>query len=175
MKRFIPPHRAASRKNAFSLVEVVIALAVTTFCIITLFSLLPIGVNTALESRRETRATYVAQQLVSDLRSSSFTNAAFLCMTNGELTPLTPSFSMVDAETNCVSCDGADNVLYGVSSSQYASGVFDPNANYLVQVAVVPASITNLSYVYVEVSGPAQAALASRTRYDFQTMIGNRQ
>lgn len=174
MKCFIPPYRAASRRNAFSLVEIVIALAVTTFCIIILFSLLPVGVNTALESRRETRSSYLAEQIVSDLRSSSFTNATILCQTNGTLAPLTP-FSLAVATTNCVSCDGGDNVLYQIASSQYAAGVSDPSANYLVQVAVTPTAITNLSSVSVEVSAPAQGALTSRTRYDFQTMIGNRQ
>ena len=174
MKRFTPSYLAARRKNAFSLVEVVIAMGVTTFCLITMLGLLPIGAGIALESRRETRAAYLAQQILGDLRSSSFTEATILCQTNGTLVAL-PSFSLADATTNCVTCDGDNNVLYQATANQYASGVSDTSANYLVQVTVQPSSLNNLSTISVEVSAPAQAPLSARSRYAFQTMIGNMQ
>ena len=175
MKRFIQPYRAARRKNAFTLVEVVIALAVTTFCIFVLLGLLPVGVNTAQNSRRETRAAYLAEQIVSDLRSSSFTNSTIVCLTNGGLAALPSSFNLATASTNCLACDGADNVLATATATQYANGVSGASVDYLVQVTVLPTALTNLSSVSVEVSAPAQAALTARSRFSFQTMIGNRQ
>jgi len=181
MKRFIPPFRAARRKNAsFSLVEIVVALAVTTVGIVAMLSLLPVGVNTALESRRETRTAYLAEQIVSDLRSSSFTNAAILTNNGSGALGVATNFNLGLASTNYLACDGAENVLSTATAAQYANGFSGASADYLVQITVVPTTLTNLSSVYlssvsVEVSVPAQAVLSARSRYGFQTMIGNRQ
>jgi len=155
-------------------VEVVIAMAVTAFCLIVLIGMLPVGLTSARESRRETRAAYVAEQVASDLRASFFTNATILCQTNGALEPLV-SFSLAETSTNCVTCDAQGNVLAAVPANQYASPVIGTSANYLVQVTVEPTGLTNLSTVFVEVSAPAQGALSARSRYGFETMIGNRQ
>lgn len=177
-ERFITRFGAANRKNAFSLVEVVIAMAVTSFGIVTILSLMPIGVHTALESRGQTRAAYLAEQIVSDLRSSSFTNASILYVdTNTPDAPLTAltSFSLGASSTNCLQCDGANNVLATATSAQYTAGVSSADVNYLVQITVTPSVIDNLSTVSVEISTPAQAALTVRSRFGFQTMIGNRQ
>jgi len=174
MKCFIQPFWAARLKKAFTLVEVVIAMAVTTFCIIILLGLLPVGINTALSSRRETRAAYMAEQVVGDLRSSSFTNASIISTNSGSLAVLT-SFGLATNATCVLTCDGADNVLATATATQYTNGVSGNGANYLVQITVLPTTLTNLSSVSVEVSAPAQAALTSRTRFGFQTMIGNRQ
>jgi len=173
MKRLMQSFPGAGSNYAFTLIEVVIALGVTTFCLITLLALLPVGVNTAVKSRGETRAGYLAEQIVSDLRSSPFNNATILSLNGGTLTPLA-SISMATGSTNTLTCDAGDNVL-GIDAAPYASPVTSAGANFLVQVIVTPATLPNLSTVSVEVSAPAQAPLSSRTRYGFQTMIGNRQ
>lgn len=174
MKRFSLSFPGGGSVHAFTLIEVVIALGITTFCIITLLALLPVGVNTAVKSRGETRASYLAEQIISDLRSSPFNSATILSSSGGSLAPLTP-FSMATASTNVLACDAANNVLAMVPASQYAAAFAGTGTNYLVQVVVSPSALPNLSTVSVEVSAPAQAALASRSRYSFQTMIGNRQ
>jgi uncharacterized protein (TIGR02598 family) len=168
------PLGAVNRRKAFTLVEVVIALAVTTFCILVLLGLLPVGVRTAQQSRGETRAAYLAEQVVSDLRSSPFTNSTILCLTGGVLANL-PSFSMATNATCVMTCDGADNVLAISTPALYTNGIAGGSANYLVQVTVQTNAIPNLSTVSVEVSTPAQAVLGARSRFGFQTMIGNRQ
>ena len=174
MKRFMQSFPHVGSRRAFTLTEVVIALGVTTFCLITLLALLPVGVNTAVKSRGETRAGYLAEQIVGDLRSTPFNNATILSLNSGTLTPLA-AFSMATASTTCLACDGANNVLTTATTSQYSSGIAGTSANYLVQVTVTPTALPNLSTVSVEVSAPAQAALSSRSRYGFQTMIGSRQ
>jgi uncharacterized protein (TIGR02598 family) len=174
MKRFIQPFRAARCRNAFTLIEVVIALAVTTFCILILLGMLPVGVNTAQSSRRETRAAYLAEQIVGDLRSSPFTNSTIVCLTNGALAPL-PSFSLATNGTCVLACDGEDNILAMSTPGFYTNGIGGTSASYLVQVTVQTNAIPDLSSVSVEVSAPAQAALIARSRFGFQTTIGNRQ
>jgi uncharacterized protein (TIGR02598 family) len=166
------------RKKAFSLVEIVIAIAVTTFCIATIVTLLPVGLHTALNSRSQTRAAYLAEQIISDLRSSSFTNAAVLYPNplNGNALSALTSIDLSKASTNYLICDNGNNVLSSpATSNQYAMGITDTAGNYLVQITVVPAALAKISSVSVEISTPAQAALNSRLRYGFQTMIGNRQ
>jgi len=174
MSCFIQPFRVTRGRSAFTLVEVVIALGVTTFCIMVLLALLPVAVSTAQKSRGETRAAYLAEQIVSDLRSSSFANATIVSLTNGTLATL-PAFGLATNSTYCVACDGANDVLATAAASQYASGDTSAGVDYLVQVTVVPTNLTNLAAVAVEVSAPAQAALGARMRYDFKTRIGNRQ
>jgi len=174
MKRFIPDFRAARGRNAFTLIEVVIAMAVTIFCVITLLALLPVGINTAQKSRAETRASYLAEQVVSDLRSSSFNNATIVCQTGGGLAALT-SFGLNTNAVCVLTCDGADNILAMSTPSAYTNGIGGGSANYLVQVTVQTNAIPNLSSISVEVSTPAQGALGSRSRFGFLTMIGNRQ
>jgi len=174
-ERLGPKLLGARCERAFSLVEIVIALAVTAFCVIAILGLFPVGANAAVKSRQETRAAYLAEEVVSDLRSSSFTNAAVLYQNGGGTLANLPSFNMAFGTTNYLMCDNGDNVLSTATAGQYASGVGSANANYLVQVTVLPTTLTNLSSISVEVSAPAQAALSVRSRYGFQTMIGNRQ
>jgi type II secretory pathway pseudopilin PulG len=180
---FVTPIRAARAKNAFSLVEIVIAIGVATFALVTILSLLPVGLRTAQQSRNQSRAAYLAEQIVSDLRSSSFNNASILspntAVPGSPLTALSATINLAaaPATTNFLylQCDGQNNVLATATASQYANGVSTANVNYLVQIGASSAPITNLSTVSVEVSAPAQGALTSRSRYGFQTMIGNRQ
>lgn len=174
MNRFAPPLRVARRETAFSLVELVIALAVAAFSITTIVSLFPVGLNAALESRRQTRAAYLAEQVIGDLRSSSFTNATIVYRENDGTLASLASFNLAVATTNFLTCDGENNVLSAATSDEYASGVKNTSASYLVQVTAEPMAINGLSKVSVEISVPAQAPLVSRSRYGFQTMIGNR-
>lgn len=170
------PVRPPSRIKAFSLVEVVLAVAVTTIALVSIVSLFPVGLNSAASGRNQTRAAYLAKQLVSDLRSSPFTNAAVLFRNtnNGTLEVLT-SFNLTTGATNFLACDQQNDVVALASPVQYASGMNDPGVNCLVQVSIVPTAWTNLCQVSLEVSAPAQAPLAARTRYGFQTMIGDKQ
>jgi hypothetical protein len=147
---------------------------VTAFCILIMLALLPVGANAAVGSRREMRASYLAEQIVSDLRNSSFTNASVLYPNAGALSVLT-SFGLQTNGTYAVTCDAGENVLAATTAVNYTNGVNAGGANYLVQIAVLTNAIPNLSSVSVEVSAPAQSKLTSRTRYGFQTMIGNRQ
>ncbi len=174
------PHRdvlwapARNRRKAFSLVEVVLALGVVGFSVVAIFSLFPVGLKSALESRRETRANYLAEQIISDLRASPFTSASILYRkTDGQLDALS-SFSLASPTTVVLGCDEKENILQSLSSTDYTSGVRNSTVEYLVQVKVEPTAFANLSQISVEVSAPAEAPLAGRSRYGFFTLIGRR-
>lgn len=61
--------RPASR-SAFSLVEVVIAIGVATFCLVAIFGLLPIGISSNQTSAEQTAATNILTAVSADLRSA---------------------------------------------------------------------------------------------------------
>ena len=54
--------------SAFSLVELIIALGVAAFCLIAVFGLIPVGVQTNRNATSQTAATSILANVVSDLR-----------------------------------------------------------------------------------------------------------
>src|ERR1700674_3846005 len=58
----------------FSLVEVTLALGVAAFCLIALFGLLPLGVQTNQSSISQTAAASVLSSVVADLRATPKTS-----------------------------------------------------------------------------------------------------
>jgi hypothetical protein len=61
------------RLQAFSLIEVAIGLAVTTFCIITITALIPVGINANQDSFEKTTAASLASAVISDLQGATNT------------------------------------------------------------------------------------------------------
>jgi uncharacterized protein (TIGR02598 family) len=64
MKRFLKP------ASGFSLVEVVLALGVGAFCLIAVFGLLPVGVQTNRNATSQTAATGILASVIADLRAT---------------------------------------------------------------------------------------------------------
>jgi len=60
----------------FSLVEVTLALAVTTFCLVVIFGLLPVGINSNQNSIQQTAAANLARTIISDLRATQNSSPA---------------------------------------------------------------------------------------------------
>jgi uncharacterized protein (TIGR02598 family) len=65
-------------KYAFSLVEVTLALGIAAFCLIAVFGLMPVGVQTNRNATSQTAATNILSSVVSDIRASpkGHTNSA---------------------------------------------------------------------------------------------------
>ncbi len=66
------------RVRAFSLVEVTLALGVAGFCLIALFGLLPIGVQTNQRSSSQTAATAILSNVIADMRATPKANTTSL-------------------------------------------------------------------------------------------------
>src|SRR5215469_5230401 len=56
--------------TAFSLIELTLALGVAAFCLIAVFGLVPVGVQTNRNATSETAATNILTSVVSDIRAS---------------------------------------------------------------------------------------------------------
>lgn len=63
--------RAVATVSAFSLAEVVVALGVVSFAIVAILGVLPVGLQTGKSSQDETRATQIAQMVLSAMVSQS--------------------------------------------------------------------------------------------------------
>src|SRR6266516_1636020 len=61
------------RVHAFSLVELTLALGVAAFCLLAVFGLMPIGVQTNRNATSQTRATNILASVIADLRSTPLT------------------------------------------------------------------------------------------------------
>ena len=57
-------------KLAFSLVEVTLALGVAAFCLIAIFGLMPVGVQTTRNATSQTTSTNIVAAVVADLRAT---------------------------------------------------------------------------------------------------------
>jgi type II secretory pathway pseudopilin PulG len=66
----------ALSKQAFTLIEVTLALGVAGFCLVSIFGLLPIGINSNQVSLEQTVAGNIASSILSDLRSTPVTAPA---------------------------------------------------------------------------------------------------
>ncbi len=165
-ERLAPPARAG-----FSLVEIVIALGIVSVAVVAIFGLLPVAYRSALESRRETQAAFVAEQIIGDLRMSSFTNARIISLGGGEPEAL-PGFSLAVSGTRAVAGDEQNRVTREITAADYDAGLTDESLSFLARIRVEPAGLGNLSKVEVEVSAPAAAPLSARSRQGFFTLIG---
>jgi hypothetical protein len=57
-------------KTGFSLVELTLALGVAAFCLIAIFGLMPVGLQTSRNATSQTAATGILSSIVSDLRAA---------------------------------------------------------------------------------------------------------
>lgn len=64
-----------SKGAAFSLIEVTLAMGVAAFCLIAVFGLMPVGVQTNRNATSQTAATSIIASVVADLRATPIANS----------------------------------------------------------------------------------------------------
>jgi len=111
---------ASSSECAFSLVEITVAMGVAAFCLISLFGLLPVGLNSNQIAVEQTVAAGFANAIVADLRASG-TNAK--SATYGiPLTSGTQTFYLDESGSPTAIGSGPTNS--GAFPSRYRASVF---------------------------------------------------
>jgi uncharacterized protein (TIGR02598 family) len=126
-----------SRTGAFSLVEVTLALGVAAFCLIAVFGLLPVGVQTNRNAASQTAGTNIIAAVVADLRTTPTTN------------PISSQFGITF---------GTDATLYFDSAGQFSTSL-DSNSRY--QLNVTWSGSSALRYADLKVTWPAPATPAN--------------
>jgi uncharacterized protein (TIGR02598 family) len=141
----------ANRAAAFSVVEVTLALGVAAFCLIAIFGLMPVGVQTNRNATSQTAATNIIAAVLADLRA----------------TPIASTTSSQFAITF-----GSDKTLYFDSQGQAScdvAGLQKPNCSsawnpplqtrYRVNISFPQTG--GLAYADVKITWPAAASPAN--------------
>lgn len=149
------------------------ALGIIAFAVVAIFGLLPVGYRTGWEGRQETRSAYLAEQVLSDLRASQATRATIFYGADHAALKSLP-VDLTTAGDYFLSADASSRLTDVVASQEeYQRGV--KGAGYLSRITVTPdVVLPDLARVEVEVSGPAEAPLASRLRFNTVTLVGVR-
>jgi uncharacterized protein (TIGR02598 family) len=122
-------------KRAFSLVEVTLALGIAAFCLIAVFGLMPVGVQTNRNATSQSAATNIIAAVTADLRA-------------------TPKTSTTSSQFAIIF--GTDKTLYFDSAGQ-ASTSLDANSRYRMNVTWSASTPTGPRYASLKVTWPAPA------------------
>jgi uncharacterized protein (TIGR02598 family) len=144
-----PPQR-----RGFSLVEVSVAIAILSFCLLTLLALLPAGLISTTDSLQKTSAAGIVSQIAADIRdtppTTNWTSASTLSTSpRYGLTLDTTSTSTAVGSTNTFYLDDTGNPTGAVNTSITTSSIYKATV-----VTVVPrqspggASANNGGYFY---------------------------
>ena len=132
--------RICTCKNAaFSLIEVTLALGVAAFCLIAVFGLMPVGVQTNRNATSQTAATNIIAAVVADLRATPTANS-------------TSSQFGIRFGTNAT--------LYFDSAGQFSTSL-GTNSRYQLNVTWNNSPPTGLQYADLKVTWPAAATAAN--------------
>ena len=146
--------------KAFSLVEVVLAIAICSFVLIAILGLFTTGLQSTRESEQQIQAANLASTLISLRTASPTNNIAAL-----------PNFAIpTTAMTNAYGPAYAGNVYVGPDGQTTTLA----NAVYLITCQAGTNTMTGngISQVYLMLSWPPQAAVTSAAgRYELTTYI----
>lgn len=120
----------------FSLVEVTLALGVAAFCLIAVFGLMPVGVQTNRNATSQTAATNIIASVIADMRATTSSTS--------------PQYGITFGTAKTLYFDGAGQFTI----------LLDANSRYRVSITFHP-SPAGLSYAHVKATWPAAAIAAN--------------
>jgi hypothetical protein len=140
------------RRNAFSLVEVTLALGIAAVSLLAIFALLPVGVKTNQIATEQAASTDVLSAVAADLRATPLT------IPRGAAT--SPRFSIA-IPANPVGAK-TTTILYFTSEGRFTT-TLAPASRYRVSVTFLPngAGIRTATFAHLNASWPAAAAAAN--------------
>jgi uncharacterized protein (TIGR02598 family) len=124
---------------AFSLVEVTLALGVAAFCLMAVFGLMPVGVQTNRKATSQTAATNIMAAVVADLRA-------------------TPSANNTSAQFGITF--GTAKTLYFDGAGQFTT-TLGANSRYQLSLTWNASAPSGLRYADLKVTWPAAATSAN--------------
>lgn len=164
-------------RRGFSLVEVVIALGVISFALVGILGLFPIAINTAAESKAETRITNIAQSVFTDLQESLPGAATLVTAQTGnfESASVLP-LNLAVAGDYYVLYDGEGRPLQPLTSTQWGTAVTVARGVFGVWLKIDPpgGGTTGLSKVSLTIATPVKAMPANRKTYEFVCLLRNK-
>jgi type II secretory pathway pseudopilin PulG len=158
-------HPKASRLRAFSLIEIILAVAVIAFALTAILGMFPVAVGAATDSQRETQAALIARSIFNQLQARPETPTRFFT--------LAPDADDSDNHGQAeIHLDQAhiypDAAVLDSDGKPLAGNASDPARAYSVDIAVapLPAPSDKLSQVTVTVK-----TRSGNPSYPFSTLI----
>jgi uncharacterized protein (TIGR02598 family) len=156
--------------KGFSLVEVVLALGIVSFSLVGILSMFPVALDTATDSKNETRVTFIAQSIFSDLQFSQPANASVMLKQVSSATDYqNPTFVKsqslaVNFLTQYVAYDREGRPLQSISSNDFSGRYTNAQAGFVASISTNASPMTGLARVDVAIVSPPQAGSSSNTR-----------
>jgi uncharacterized protein (TIGR02598 family) len=151
--------------SAFSLVELTLALGIAAFCLIAVFGLMPVGVQTNRNATSQTAATNIMAAVVSDLRAtpkgSNVDVQPDATSTQFGIQVGTNATRYFDSAGRC-SCDSAGLQKFNPTTGT-CSDTWNPPLQLRYRVTVWWYGSVALRYADLNVTWPAAAAPANAT------------
>ena len=122
--------------SAFSLVELTFALGVAAFCLIAVFGLMPVGIQTNRNATSQSAATNIIASVIADMRATT--------------SSISPQYGITF---------GTTTTLYFDAAGQFTTAL-GANSRYRVSITF-PSAPSGLSYADVNITWPAAAAPAN--------------
>lgn len=122
---------------AFSLVEVTLALGIAAFCLIAVFGLMPVGVQTNRNATSQTAATGIIASVIADMRATTSSTS--------------PQYAITF---------GSARTLYFDSAGQFTTSL-SANSRYQLNITFPSAAPTGTSYANLKLTWPAAATPAN--------------
>ena len=135
-------------KEGFSLVEIVIALGVTAFALITILGLLPAGIGANQSSIQQTEAVDLATGIVADLRQTPSVTA--IAGSGGGLSSLSPRYGIDVTKSSAT-------LYLDVSGNSSTTLVASSRYKVVVTLTQPPTGERNATDGIVTLSWPAAA------------------
>lgn len=167
-------------RSAFSLVEIVLALGLVSFSMLAIFALVAQGHKTSRESRLESVSALLAGKVNSQLRASlawDSTDDIGIYTDNKTLSQIAAGLSVgitnyFDQELNRTNSPTTDSQFAMVTEvgAVIPSRLIATDTNVTGAIARLPAS-ANTVFLNIEISYPAQAPAANRSKRHFSSII----
>jgi uncharacterized protein (TIGR02598 family) len=132
--------RSLQSTSAFSLVEITLALGIAAFCLLAVFGLMPVGVQTNRNATSQTAATNIIAAVIADIRATPAGNSTSL------------QFG--------IPIGTSSPPLYFDDTGQVAPTI-GVNSRYQLNVTWNPSTFVGLFYADLKVSWPAAASPAN--------------
>ena len=142
--------------GAFSLVEITLALGVAAFCLIAVFGLVPVGVQTNRNATSQTAATSIISAVVADLRATPLTTPPGQATTSLQYQIPMPQNPVTTSTT-------IDPIFFAQDGT--FSTTMQPSSRYRLTVTFAPngPGAQNPTYADIRVTWPAPVDPAATT------------
>lgn len=125
-------------RKAFSLIEVVVAIGIVAFALVSIISLMSLGLQSSKDSTDDTNVALMTQTVISDLRTLGYSNVTSITGASSSSPPNTTLAFFFDA-SGAPSHDGAGNVIWSGTASTTGTN----NVGSAVPVPVYMCTVTN--------------------------------